>query len=233
MLALLRQRLWRGGGRVRRALRPHRLRRAYFEFVKADIDVEQEILEQHPLYRVLNRRANPHETARAFRKRLAANVLLSKKGAFIAESDPARRSWRLRGPFCETWPINHVVADPASGPVDGSADRSPTRPDQVHSRRASPTMSGHVGEGHVDQGDFARASEISTDLGTDICALLARTIATLCDGQIREVEASGRFAHLGGDLAGKERVGLGRPLTGRTCRHVCRAARTSKRRRPR
>ncbi|MCI0632378.1 MAG: polyprenyl synthetase family protein [Actinobacteria bacterium] len=38
---------------------------------------------------------------------------------------------------------------------------------------------------------FARASEISTDLGTDICALLARTIATLCDGQIREIEAAG------------------------------------------
>src|SRR6058998_1613068 len=32
---------------------------------------------------------------------------------------------------------------------------------------------------------FARASEISTELGTDVCALLARTIATLCDGQIR------------------------------------------------
>jgi heptaprenyl diphosphate synthase len=40
---------------------------------------------------------------------------------------------------------------------------------------------------------FAKASEISTDLGTDICALLARTIATLCDGQIREVEAAGRL----------------------------------------
>jgi heptaprenyl diphosphate synthase len=40
---------------------------------------------------------------------------------------------------------------------------------------------------------FARASEISTELGTDVCALLARTIATLCDGQIREVEASGRI----------------------------------------
>jgi heptaprenyl diphosphate synthase len=39
---------------------------------------------------------------------------------------------------------------------------------------------------------FARASEISTDLGTDVCALLARTIAVLCDGQIREVEAAGR-----------------------------------------
>jgi heptaprenyl diphosphate synthase len=38
---------------------------------------------------------------------------------------------------------------------------------------------------------FARASEISTDLGTDVCALLARTIATLCDGQIREVDSAG------------------------------------------
>ena len=39
---------------------------------------------------------------------------------------------------------------------------------------------------------FARASEISADLGTDVCRLLARTIATLCDGQIREVELTGR-----------------------------------------
>jgi len=37
---------------------------------------------------------------------------------------------------------------------------------------------------------FARASEISTDLGTDVCRLLARTIAVLCDGQIREVDSS-------------------------------------------
>ncbi|MBA3690688.1 MAG: polyprenyl synthetase family protein [Actinobacteria bacterium] len=39
---------------------------------------------------------------------------------------------------------------------------------------------------------FARASEISTDLGTDICRLLARTIAVLCDGQIREVDSSAK-----------------------------------------
>ncbi|MEX0985542.1 MAG: polyprenyl synthetase family protein [Actinomycetota bacterium] len=38
---------------------------------------------------------------------------------------------------------------------------------------------------------FARASEISADLGTDVCRLLARTIAVLCDGQIREADASG------------------------------------------
>ncbi|WP_026873558.1 WD40/YVTN/BNR-like repeat-containing protein [Inquilinus limosus] len=54
---------------------------------------------------------------------MAERVLVlvgTKKGAFIAESDPARRSWRLRGPFCETWPINHVVADPATGAIYGA-----------------------------------------------------------------------------------------------------------------
>ncbi|MEX1263816.1 MAG: polyprenyl synthetase family protein [Actinomycetota bacterium] len=39
---------------------------------------------------------------------------------------------------------------------------------------------------------FARASEISTDLGTEVCRLLARTIAVLCDGQIREVSSSAK-----------------------------------------
>ena len=39
---------------------------------------------------------------------------------------------------------------------------------------------------------FARASEISADLGPEVCRLLARTIAVLCDGQIREVDASGK-----------------------------------------
>jgi heptaprenyl diphosphate synthase len=38
---------------------------------------------------------------------------------------------------------------------------------------------------------FARASELSADLGPDVCRLLARTIGVLCDGQIREVDASG------------------------------------------
>jgi photosystem II stability/assembly factor-like uncharacterized protein len=46
-------------------------------------------------------------------------LLGTKKGAFILESEPARRSWALRGPFCNTWPINHVVADPASGTLYG------------------------------------------------------------------------------------------------------------------
>jgi hypothetical protein len=37
-------------------------------------------------------------------------LLGTRKGAFILESGAERRSWRLRGPFCETWPMNHVVA---------------------------------------------------------------------------------------------------------------------------
>ncbi len=46
-------------------------------------------------------------------------LLGTKKGAFILDSDGARAAWSLRGPFCETWPINHVVADPATGTLYG------------------------------------------------------------------------------------------------------------------
>jgi photosystem II stability/assembly factor-like uncharacterized protein len=52
--------------------------------------------------------------------RMAERVLLllgTKKGAFILESDGRRRTWSLRGPFCETWPLNHVVGDPATATI--------------------------------------------------------------------------------------------------------------------
>jgi heptaprenyl diphosphate synthase len=39
---------------------------------------------------------------------------------------------------------------------------------------------------------FARASEISSELGTDVTRLLALTIARVCEGQIREVQGAGR-----------------------------------------
>ena len=38
---------------------------------------------------------------------------------------------------------------------------------------------------------FARSSELSADLGPDVCRLLAQTIAVLCDGQIRDVASAG------------------------------------------
>lgn len=39
---------------------------------------------------------------------------------------------------------------------------------------------------------FARASEISTDLGTEPCRILSRAIAVLCDGQIREIGSAAK-----------------------------------------
>jgi heptaprenyl diphosphate synthase len=41
---------------------------------------------------------------------------------------------------------------------------------------------------------FAKASEISADLGADVTRLLARTIALVCDGQIRDVSTSGSLS---------------------------------------
>ncbi|MET3612120.1 photosystem II stability/assembly factor-like uncharacterized protein [Rhizobium aquaticum] len=51
---------------------------------------------------------------------MAKRVILligTKKGTFIAESDEARQDWSLRGPFCDAWPINHVVGDAATGTI--------------------------------------------------------------------------------------------------------------------
>jgi HK97 family phage portal protein len=42
-----------------------------------------QVLDDHPLYWVLNKQANPMETGRQFRTRLLAQVLLSKRGAFV------------------------------------------------------------------------------------------------------------------------------------------------------
>jgi len=41
----------------------------------------------------------------------------TKKGTFVLDGNIDRKSWKLRGPFCEAWPINHVVGDPASGAI--------------------------------------------------------------------------------------------------------------------
>jgi photosystem II stability/assembly factor-like uncharacterized protein len=41
----------------------------------------------------------------------------TKKGVFIAESDAARQKWDLRGPYCEMWPTQHAIGDPATGAI--------------------------------------------------------------------------------------------------------------------
>jgi photosystem II stability/assembly factor-like uncharacterized protein len=41
----------------------------------------------------------------------------TNKGAFILDGSPNRARWTVRGPFCEGWPINHVVGDRHSGMI--------------------------------------------------------------------------------------------------------------------
>ena len=37
------------------------------------------------------------------------------KGAFVLDGDPDRTTWTVRGPFCDGWPVNHVLGDPVTG----------------------------------------------------------------------------------------------------------------------
>ena len=39
------------------------------------------------------------------------------KGAFLFDGDASRRSWSLRGPLCEGWPIHDLSVDPGSGAI--------------------------------------------------------------------------------------------------------------------
>lgn len=45
----------------------------------------------------------------------------TKKGAFLLESDEARRDWSIRGPFCEGFEIRDVVHDPSDGSIYAAA----------------------------------------------------------------------------------------------------------------
>src|SRR4051812_41779796 len=46
----------------------------------------EETLDNHPLLKLLNKKANPLESGDVFKKRLSAQLLLSKKGVFIEKT---------------------------------------------------------------------------------------------------------------------------------------------------
>ena len=50
---------------------------------------------------------------------MTRNLLLvgTSKGAFILDGDASRRSWSLRGPLCNGWPIHDLSVDPADGAI--------------------------------------------------------------------------------------------------------------------
>src|SRR6516165_6353299 len=37
------------------------------------------------------------------------------KGAFLICGGNDRNGWAIQGPYCDGWPINHVVGDPETG----------------------------------------------------------------------------------------------------------------------
>ncbi|MGG5260107.1 WD40/YVTN/BNR-like repeat-containing protein [Phycicoccus avicenniae] len=46
----------------------------------------------------------------------AIHVLVgTNKGAFVLDGGPDRDGWSVRGPYCDGWPINHVVGDAETG----------------------------------------------------------------------------------------------------------------------
>jgi photosystem II stability/assembly factor-like uncharacterized protein len=48
----------------------------------------------------------------------AITVLVgSTKGLFLLDGDEGRAEWSVRGPFCDGWPINHALGDPATGTI--------------------------------------------------------------------------------------------------------------------
>lgn len=41
----------------------------------------------------------------------------TKKGVFIFDGDESRRSWTVRGPYCDASPTNHVIGDARTGAI--------------------------------------------------------------------------------------------------------------------
>lgn len=74
----------------------------------------EEIIEDHPLYRVLNKQANPLERGRQFRKRLSAQILLSKRGAFV-ELTRSRAGTIVRMDLLPPGRTRPVPGNPAKG----------------------------------------------------------------------------------------------------------------------
>ena len=50
------------------------------------------------------------------------------KGAFLISGGEDRSGWSVRGPFCDGWPVNHIVGDPETGTLWAGGAASGTGP---------------------------------------------------------------------------------------------------------
>lgn len=57
----------------------------------------------------------PHASSPITHDGSPALLIGTTKGAFVIDGSADRADWQVRGPFCDGWPINHVIADPATG----------------------------------------------------------------------------------------------------------------------
>ena len=52
----------------------------------------------------------------------AVTILIgTAKGAFFLEGDADRSHWHLRGPFCDGWPVSHMIGCPRTGRIWAAA----------------------------------------------------------------------------------------------------------------
>lgn len=104
-----------------------------FQF-RVDDAVDGAPVETHPLYRVLNREANPQEDSAVFRYRLMASYLLSRRGVFVevvrTNGGDVESLWILPTPYTHPVPGNNgIAAFEVRTPGMDAPDR--LRPNQV------------------------------------------------------------------------------------------------------
>jgi photosystem II stability/assembly factor-like uncharacterized protein len=102
----------------------------------------------------------------------------TRKGCFLIDGDGDRRSWEIRGPYCEGWPIYHAVYDRGAGAIYAAA------------------ASEWHGAGIWRSGDLGESWQLSSEgLGYG-------------DGDLKLSKVSGLTAAHGRLLAGAEAVGV-------------------------
>ena len=121
-------------------------------------------------------------------------LLGTKKGAFIVEGDALRRAWALRGPFCETWPINHVIADPATGIIHAAGGNEWFGPAVWQTRDLGATWT------HSSEGLSYGAGEQPVKA--------AWSLAAAADGLYAGVEPAGLFKSADGGRSWRHVAGL-------------------------
>ena len=87
------------------------------------------------------------------------------KGVFLLSGGSDRSGWNVRGPFCDGWPINHVVGDPATGSLWAGGGGDWHGAGVWHSGDGGETWDGPVNVN--DQPKVAREGLHGMAMGTD------------------------------------------------------------------